>query len=306
MEWKRKMTEITRDLLYNKMLSELNGLAQNVVANFQDNMANRENNPFLIFDDTNIKKYMALGRSVDSQLGNRLQRIIFFIARMRYNPEHVPNIVEINITDRAARNIECVLYSVSCDLPVEEQNSGFNPYRQYIYIDTHLSERDIKRSLKIKARSTSLHIERFQIYGIPNDAIDNLLNTKVHGKKLPVDLLFFDCEDGTLDGANAFEIKMGGNLDTKNSESNAEEVKRLSSLFRFLTNYFAYFATCYGECSAAVKSDLEEILGDKTICNNRTFWNKIIPHDKFTYDDFISVYADAFQATGLEESLQNL
>lgn len=51
------MTEITRDLLYNKMLSELNGLAQNVVANFQDNMANRENNPFLIFNDTNIKKY---------------------------------------------------------------------------------------------------------------------------------------------------------------------------------------------------------------------------------------------------------
>ena len=83
MEWKIKMTEITRVLLYNKMLSELNGLALNVVANFQGNMANRENNPFLIFNDTNIKKYMALGRSVDSQLGNRLQRIIFFIARMR-------------------------------------------------------------------------------------------------------------------------------------------------------------------------------------------------------------------------------
>ena len=306
MEWKIKMTEITRNLLYNKMLSELNGLAQNVVANFQDNMANRENNPFLIFNDTNIKKYMALGRSVDSQLGNRLQRIIFFIARMRYKTEHVPNVVEINITDRAARNIECVLYSISCDLPVEEQNKGFNPYRQYIYVDTHSSERDIKRSLKIKAGSTSLHIERYQFYGIANDAMNNLLNNKVHGKKLPVDLLFFDCADGTLDGANAFEIKMGSNLDTKNSESNAEEVKRLSSLFSFLINCSAYFATCYGECSAAVKSDLEEILGDNTICNNRTFWNKIIPHDKFTYDDFISVYANAFQATGLEESLQNL
>lgn len=300
------MTEITRDLLYNKMLSELNGLAQKVVANFQDNMANRENNPFLIFDDTNIKKYMALGRSVDSQLGNRLQRIIFFIARMRYKTEHVPNIVEINITDRAARNIECILYSVSCDLPVEEQNSGFNPYRQYIYVDTHSSEKDIKRRLKIKSRSISLHIERYQFCGITNEAMNNLLNNRVHGKKLPVDLLFFDCEDGTLDGANAFEIKMGGNLDTKNSESNAEEVKRLSGLFRFLTNCSAYFATCYGECSAAVKGDLEEILGDNTICNNRTFWDKIIPHDKFTYDDFISVYANAFQETGLEESLQKL
>ena len=100
--------------------------------------------------------------------------------------------------------------------------------------------------------------------------------------------------------------KIDRQFDTKNSESNAEEVKRLSGLFSFLTNCSAYFATCYGECSAAVKSDLEEILGDNTICNNRTFWDKIIPHDKFTYDDFISVYADAFQATGLEESLQNL
>lgn len=189
---------------------------------------------------------------------------------------------------------------------VEEQNNGFNPYRQYIYVDTLSSERDIKRSLKIKARSTSLHVERYQFHSISVDAMNNLLNNKVHRKKLPVDLLFFDCLPGTLDGSNAFEIKMGGNLDTKNAESNAEEVKRLSNVFSFLTNHSAYFATCYGECSVAVKSDLEEILGDNTICNNTTFWNKIIPHDKFTYDDFISVYVNAFQSTGLEERLQNL
>lgn len=97
--------------------NELTLMSTNVVNNFESNMENREINPFLAFDDINIKKYMALGRSVDSQLGNRLQRIIFFIARMRYKTEHVPNVVEINITDRTARNIECVLYSVSCDLP---------------------------------------------------------------------------------------------------------------------------------------------------------------------------------------------
>lgn len=300
------MTEETKDLLCNKMLSELNGLTQNVVDNFQSNMTNRENNPFLIFSDTNIKKYMALGRSVDSQLGNRLQRIIFFIARMRYKTEYVPNIVEINIKDRVARNIECVLYSVSCDLPLNEQNNGFDPYRQYIYVNTHSTERDIKRKLKINARSSSLHIEKYDFFGVTNDAIANLLNNEVNGKKLPVDLLFFDCPSGTLDGATAFEIKMGGNLDTKNSKSNAAEVKRLSDLFSFLTNHAAYFATCYGECSAAVKTDVEEALGSDTICNNRTFWNKIIPHDKFTYDDFILVYTNAFQATGLEERLQNL
>ncbi len=269
-------------------------------------MENRTANPFLIFNDGNIKKYMALGRSVDSQLGNRLQRIIFFIARMRYSMEHVPNIVEINVMDRAAGIIECVLYSVSCDLPVDEQNKGFNPYRQYIYVDTHFSEKYIKRNLKIRANSSSLHIEKHQFCGIENDKINSIMSNKVHGKKLPVDLLFFDCSSETIDGANAFEIKMGGNLDTKNSESNAQEVKTLSDLFGFLANHSAYFATCYGECSAAVESGLAKILDGNAICNNRAFWDKIIPHDKFAYDDFILIYANAFRATGLEEALQNL
>ena len=136
--------------------------------------------------------------------------------------------------------------------------------------------------------------------------MNNLLNDEVYEKKLPVDLLFFDCLSDTLDGANAFEIKMGGNLDTKNSKSNAAEVKRLSDLFSFLKNHAAYFATCYGECSAAVKTDVENALGNDTICNNRTFWNKIIPLDKFTYEDFISIYTNALQTAGLEEILRNL
>lgn len=298
------MTEATRNLLYNKIFSELSGLAQNVVANFQDNMANRENNPFLVFDNNDIKKYMALGRSVDSQLGNRLQRIIFFIARLRYGIEHVPNIVEINITDRAAKNIECVLYSVSCDLEAEHQNRGFNPYRQYVYINKNSTENQIKRALKIKARSNALGRHSFMFNGISDEAMTFLIDK--NGKSLPVDLLFFDCPITALDQANAFEIKMGGNLDTKNAESNAKEVKRLSDLFSFLANHSAYFATCYGECSDAVKSDLEEILGGNTICNNQTFWDKVIPLNGFTYNDFIDVYTQAFSATNLENLLQEL
>ena len=298
------MTEATRNLLYNKIFSELSGLAQNVVANYQDNMRNRENNPFLVFDDNDTKKYMALGRSVDSQLGNRIQRIIFAISRMRFGMEHVPNIVEINITDRIAKNVECVLYSVSCDLTSEHYNKDFNPYRQYVYINKHSTEKQIKSSLKIKARSNVLSKLSFVFNGITDEAMALLLEKS--GKSIPIDLLFFDCPIATLDQANAFEIKMGGNLDTKNAESNAKEVKRLSDMFSFLANHSAYFATCYGECSAAVKSDLEEILGGNTICNNRAFWDKIIPSNEFTYDDFIGVYTEAFRATDLENLLKDL
>lgn len=298
------MTEATRNLLYNKIFSELSGLAQNVVANYQDNMRNRENNPFLVFDDNDTKKYMALGRSVDSQLGNRIQRIIFAISRMRFGMEYVPNIVEINITDRIAKNVECVLYSVSCDLTSEHYNKDFNPYRQYVYINKHSTEKQIKSALKIKARSNVLSKLSFVFNGITDEAMALLLEKS--GKSIPIDLLFFDCPIATLDQANAFEIKMGGNLDTKNAESNAKEVKRLSDMFSFLANHSAYFATCYGECSAAVKSDLEEILGGNTICNNRAFWDKIIPSNEFTYDDFIGVYTEAFRATDLENLLKDL
>ena len=104
-------------MLYNHIVSELTGLKENVVSNYEENIDNRKNNPFLLFQTKEINKYMALSRSVDSQLGNRMQRIIFYIARMRYGEECVPNIVEINITNKDAGSIDCILYSVSCDPP---------------------------------------------------------------------------------------------------------------------------------------------------------------------------------------------
>lgn len=298
------MTEETRNALYNRILAELNGMAENVVANYQVNMKNRENNPFLVFEDTNAKKYMALSRSIDAQLGNRMERIVFYIARLRYGVCHVPNIVEINIIDREQRNVECVLYSVSCDLPISEQNRNFNPYKQYVFVNKQFTEKEIKTKLKVKAHSTSLKRLSFIFRDISESTMEFLLENDK--KKFHVDLLFFDCFETDLDNANAFEIKMGGNLDTKNSESNAREVKKLSDLFSFLTNNSAYFATCYGECSTAVKNDVEKVLGNNSICNNIEFWNRIIPSEKFTYEDFVSVYTDAFYATQLEKKVCDL
>lgn len=300
------MTEETRNSLYQVIFSELNGLAKNVVANYQDNMQGRENNPFLIFQDTNAQRYMALGRSIDAQLGNRMQRIIFYIARLKYGMCYVPNIVEINIIDQKSCSIECVLYSVSFDLPIKERNCNFNPYRQCVYINRYSTEKQIKRALKIKASSASLEKRCFEFYGIPETHIAALTQLRNIRDRYLVDLLFFDCATDTLDYANAFEIKMGGNLDTKNAKSNALEVKTLSEIFGFLSNRSAYFATCYGECSAAVKSAVEEVLSNDSICNNRAFWDKVIPSALFTYDEFIAVYTEAFCAIGLEKRLREL
>ena len=121
--------------------------------------------------------------------------------------------------------------------------------------------------------------------------------------------MFFECDDDkTLKSASAFEIKMGGNLDTKNSKSNANEVADLKRLLGFIPCNLSYFATCYGNCSHAVASEVKAILGEHAILNNSAFWNKVLPEDKeaLDYDEFISIFREAFQSTGLEEKLQKL
>lgn len=298
-----------KDLLYNQILSELTGLKTNVIANYEKNMKKRKNNVFLLFSDDNMKKYMALGRSVDSQLGNRIQRISFFITRMRYGIYNVPNIVEINITDEKERNIECVLYSVDFDLPSNEQLKDFNPYKQYICINTNYSEKKIKSMLKISAKSKRepLKKKRYTFSGISNEAMAELKKKSVGNKKVEVDLLFFNCVDDTLNKVSAFETKMGGNLDTKNAKSNADKVENLYKLFGFIQNRYSYFATNYGECSEAVKNSVKDIENDCClVLDSKKFWEMIIPDDKFTYDNFIDIYKMAFRNSELEEELKKL
>lgn len=288
------------------MEQELSAMAANVVSNYANNVANRENNPFLAFSDASIKKYMALARSVDSQLGNRLQRIIFYIARIKYGDIHVPNIVAIDISDESERSVVCTLYSVPFDLPVSERNKDFDPYKQVVYVEKNRTDREIKRDLKIKAQSGNLRKLSFRFEQISADAFQNIRSRG--DKRIPVDLLYFDCSDDVLNNANAFEIKMGGNLDTKNAKSNAQEVKELAQLFSFLGANYSYFATCYGTCSASVDSKVKEIMGDGAILNGPDFWGKIIPSagGTFTYDDFIRYFREAFLLSHLEDRLKSL
>jgi len=292
--------------LYAFINRELTAMTTNVVNNYAENMANREINPFLTFDDLSIMKYMALGRSVDAQLGHRIQRIIFYLARVRYGLLNVPNCVTIDIVNHEQKKIRCSLYSVAHNLPAQEQNANFDPYKQAVLIGGNKSDRDIKRQLKVKASTDAMKKLSYEFDGIPDDVLDYIRIKS--GKRIPIDLLFFDCDETALNNANTFEIKMGGNLDTKNSESNAREVKDLLTLFSFLQNNFSYFATCYGVSSASITTDIQRIVGNNAILNNIAFWEKVIPstEDTYTYNDFIDVFKRAFVSSGLEESLKNL
>ena len=131
------------------MLTELKAMSENVCSNYEENMRNREKNPFLPLTDKDIKKYMALGRSVDSQLGNRIQRIIFFLSRQKYGVLGVPNITVLNY-DETTGKVTVILFSVPLDIDKKWQKQKFNPFAQYVYIASNISEKEAKRKLKIK------------------------------------------------------------------------------------------------------------------------------------------------------------
>ena len=74
----------------SKQLSEM---AENINKSLEKNLEKRRNNEFIIFSDENVKKYMGLSRSFDSQLGIRLQKIAMFVARRKYGNNRVPNLI---------------------------------------------------------------------------------------------------------------------------------------------------------------------------------------------------------------------
>ena len=78
----------------NYLLVELTEMSQKIEEKYEDRISN---NPFAPFKTvgSNVVKYMSLGRSFDSQLGGRIQKVCMFMARERFGKENVPNFIYI-------------------------------------------------------------------------------------------------------------------------------------------------------------------------------------------------------------------
>ncbi len=294
---------LTKNTLKKFIESELLALGDNIKANYEENMAARETNPFLPINDKNIKKNMAIGRSVDSQLGNRMQRIIFYMARMKYGDVAVPNIVTVKIIDDAC--VEIYTYSVPIYIEENDRKKKFNPFNQIVYIDQVLQNDQVKKKLKLKYKSNVLIEKRYVLKGVSSDAIKYIKKPK--RKTIPVDLLCLGIKSNKLIKAEAFEIKLGGKLDTKNSGGNADAVEELTKVFSCLKENEAFFGTCYGECSKTVAKKIEKI-EHASVLNNKDLWDKIIPTNisGITYEKFIDMYQKAFKKSKLEAIIKDL
>ncbi|HFI0578948.1 TPA: hypothetical protein ACGO05_001381, partial [Streptococcus suis] len=128
-------------------------------------------------------------------------------------------------------------------------------------------------------------------------------------KNILVDLLYIeDIDDTTKTRITTFELKSGGNLDTKNSSANVKEVQLLKDIFKFFPSNDSFFATTYnnageGSPSGSVFAELERNNLEPKV--GVDFWNMILP-EELSYESFIEQYKQKFIESRIEAKFKRL
>ncbi|MDD6826115.1 MAG: hypothetical protein PUE12_08410 [Oscillospiraceae bacterium] len=272
-------------------IKELSEMAQNISKKSLENYQNRKNNPFLCFDNDVLNYYMGLGRSIDSQLGTRLQHIAFYLTRSKFHCS--PNIITLSRTNSGI-NMKALWFRI------DDKKATFN---QKIFWSYNNPSCLIKQKLH-----DSIMLEKTYDFIVPQETVTNIeveFNIRdKNGNGIPIDLLYF-VEGKTNLGtpfmnAYTYEIKSGGNLDTKNALSNANEVKSLNTIFSFCNKSISRFATCYGNGTNKIAGSIGNYLPQEQILIGQEFWNEILP-EYISYDEFISIFQEAFKYAKVEE-----
>ena len=282
-----------KELLKDFIIEQLNEMGLTLEENHEPNMANRKNNPFNCLPDI-IDKYMGLGRSFDSQLGNRLQNIAFFCARLKFGDISVPNIVFI---DSKSAIVKVASIPIN-HKPSKQLYANAKVYNQYIRTIDVFDAQQLRNTLKYKKITKENPVSKTFSVKFPTEY------KEIKKDKTPVDLLIiYENENDGKIYAYAFEIKAGGNLDTKNSVANATEVENLNNWFSFATGNEnrGYFATCY-QSAGGIKGGK---LSDKQQMLNKDFWDFILPDD-ISYDTFVDIYKSAFNSSNITETIRRL
>lgn len=273
-----------------KQLAEM---ARQVKKNSSKNQSKRENNIFLIFSDKNAKKYMGLGRSFDSQLGTRLQKIAFFAARKKYGMQNVPNVITLHNEGNDIR-VSAISYPFSngmsqkvywTDSPAE---CLLNKKTKELFEKG--SQNVLKHSFQVKSDNAT--IEKIKKEFKKRDKNEN---------GIPIDLFIYELSDERKITVHAYELKAGGNLDTKNAPSNANEVQSLQTIFSFCDVNLSKFATCYdGKGNGKPDGAIGKYLDVEQILIGEKFWNEIL-ETGVSYDDFIELYKEAYKLAEVEK-----
>lgn len=300
----KKLEEIKLEEFWKFVLERLEQLKTKTIEGYKTNWKKRRNNIFNCIEDITFEKYMGLGRSFDSRLGNEIQKIAMKLARVRYNDINVPNIILINSKDENdKRKFLLNLYVIKDNF---QQRVFYNINPDNFITDEDNVEIEIEESIEftLPKKSSKASLNQLDQYKI----IDKKKKLK-DNKNLLVDLLYIEDIDNPLKTKiTTFEIKSGGNLDTKNAKANVDEVKLLKDFFKFFPSYRAYFATAYnnngnGKPSGDVFVKLKK---DKLKAKvGKEFWKMVLPKS-LNYKTFIKEYKQKFIESGIEEEFKKL
>lgn len=300
----KKLEKIKLEEFWKFVLERLKQLKTKTIESYKTNWKKRRNNIFNCIEDITFEKYMGLGRSFDSRLGNEIQKIAMMLARVRYNDINVPNIILINSKDENdKRKFLLNLYVIKDNF---QQRVFYNIDPDDFITDEDNLQIEIEKSIEFILPKKSLkanlnQLNQYKITEKKKKLKDN--------KNLLVDLLYIEDIDNSLKTKiTTFEIKSGGNLDTKNAKANVDEVKFLKDFFRFFPYNRAYFATAYnnngkGKPSGDVfvklkKNKLKAKVG-------KEFWKMLLPKS-LNYKTFIKEYKQKFIESGIEEEFKKL
>lgn len=347
----------------NFINNELSSMGDNIITSSSENLDNRKYNLFHCFsdDEKDIVKYMALGRSFDSQLGNRLQRIAMYVARLTFGVENVPNYLFLN-ANKAEKKITIWKFSFPDELDIRHKSIGFNVYKTQCYYKSKskkscleyimkTSEDTLKAIIKDEKKIDSFRnnvnkrilkdeMEKYKalfenlIQEVTYECDDEKILTHIENisKDIPVDLLYFK----NVNSIFVYEIKAGGDLDSKNCESNADEVLDNLKCFSFINDNNSYFATCYnnrGEDGDDTYSNKDGVIyfGQRPVGGifniydkidrktgktkwadmrnrilvGRKFWEQVLPVS-ISFDKFMEIYKLEFEKSDLEKKLKEI
>lgn len=250
---------------------ELDEMVVSIVNKHQKNQNNRDNNPFNCFEEQYIKNFMGIARSFDSQLGNRLQNIAFKIVQLDISKTLPNEIIFSFVEDYLYIYLLCNSSLKQEILFIEKDYKIFENLNLLCYFKTNKKQIDFYKSLQ------------------------NYYKVKDNCLKIPVDLMYFDNFKNVF---KVFEIKSGGNLDTKNSDANYNEVIRLKKIFDFIPglNTETYFATCYNNSGdgGKPKGAIYSKLSQNQILIGKEFWREILPKE-VSYEKFEEIYKYIFK-----------
>ncbi len=277
--------------------NELCEMKKTILENFDENMNNRKHNLFCAFDNKKIIMYMMLGRSFDSQLGTRLQHIALYLARKKYGAEYAPNLMVLSYDD--ARE-GLVVKTVSDPMGRGDQQKI--KWASSIEKADEIIENGRKRYKKQQPGMFKEYF--FEMSKEKSEEVHKRIKPK-KGTSLDriADLLFiFGADKKSI---SCYELKAGGNLDTKNTDANKREVEEFYDLFDFYTFRESFFATCYnnmGEGNEPQGDIFRKIARDKQLRGSE-FWKKILP-EEYKFSDFVKLYKKAFDDSEIEKDIE--